>query len=82
MQAVHYGNFDSCEMKRILGLVRRVKAPRARGELFGLRQPESLDQFVASCAKGHLCAIRVAGDEAGTEGLHCLALIRECTRNR
>ena len=71
------GNYDACEMKAVFGPVRRVKAPRAKTELSGLQQMQSLHLFAASCKKGQLMATRVASDEACIEGLYYLLMLRE-----
>ena len=52
--------------------VRRVKVPREKNQLAGLRQLESLHLFAASCKTGQLYATRVNADEACLEGLYYL----------
>mmetsp|Transcript_4442 Transcript_4442/g.11661 ORF Transcript_4442/g.11661 Transcript_4442/m.11661 type:complete len:287 (+) Transcript_4442:209-1069(+) len=69
------GNFDDCEMKALLGPVRRTKVPREQKATAALRQMESLQLWAAALKKGQLMSSRVASDEACIEGLYWLQLL-------
>jgi hypothetical protein len=69
------GIFDDCEMKALIGPVRRVKAPREQNATSSLRQVDSLQQWAASLKKGQLVATRVMRDEACIEGLYWLIVL-------
>ena len=66
------GRFDSCLMKSVISVVRRVKAPRETNATSQLRQIECLHTFAATLKAKQLAAVRAGGEERSLEGLYWL----------